>query len=346
VARRHAEYYRDLFQRAEADFETRPTAEWLAAYRPHLDDVRLALDWAFSPSGDAGVAVALTAAAIPLWAHVSLVTDCRGRVEQAIASLGRQVPPDPRRDMQLYLALGYAYLHTLGGGQEMNAALTKALELAEIMNDTRCRLGAIYGLYVYRHTTGDYRGALTLGEKFAPSQPRRPIVPMWRSASTHRSCVARSGRPAWCATTPRAVGSLARRDGSASHITLYQFDQRVFSIATTRAFSGCRDWRSGNAAHGELVDYARTTDHALSFLYALLIAACPIALYVGDLTTVEPSRETGVRPRRQACAGGLEACGRSAFEGILLIKRGDIARARNCSGRRSRCCPNPPFDHT
>src|SRR5207249_506085 len=40
VARRHAEYYRDLFQRAEAEFETRPTAEWLAAYRPHIDDVR------------------------------------------------------------------------------------------------------------------------------------------------------------------------------------------------------------------------------------------------------------------------------------------------------------------
>src|SRR5438552_1113366 len=41
VARRHAEYYRDLFQRAEAAFETRPTAEWLAAYWPPFDDVGL-----------------------------------------------------------------------------------------------------------------------------------------------------------------------------------------------------------------------------------------------------------------------------------------------------------------
>src|SRR5713101_2923066 len=62
VARRHAEYYRDLFQRAEVEFETQPTAEWLAAYRPHIDDVRLALDWAFWPSGDVGVGMALTAA--------------------------------------------------------------------------------------------------------------------------------------------------------------------------------------------------------------------------------------------------------------------------------------------
>src|SRR5204863_6545759 len=100
VARRHAEYYRDLFQRAEAEFETRPTAEWLAAYRPHIDDVRLALDWAFSPSGDVGVGAALTAAAVPLWTHLSLLSECRARVEQAIASLGSQVPSDPRPDMR------------------------------------------------------------------------------------------------------------------------------------------------------------------------------------------------------------------------------------------------------
>ncbi len=49
-------------ERADAEFETRPTAEWLAAYRPHIDDVRVALDWAFSPSGDVGIGVALTAA--------------------------------------------------------------------------------------------------------------------------------------------------------------------------------------------------------------------------------------------------------------------------------------------
>src|SRR5262245_9772884 len=94
LARRHAEYHRDVFQRAEADAETRPTAEWLAAYRPHLDDVRLALDWAFSPNGDPGIAVMLTAAAIPLlWTEVSLATELRARAGQATAAVGRTPPP-------------------------------------------------------------------------------------------------------------------------------------------------------------------------------------------------------------------------------------------------------------
>src|SRR6266852_4504532 len=166
-ARRHAEYYRDLFQHAEAELETRPTAEWLSVYRPHIDDLRAALDWAFSRSGDVGVGVALAAATVPLWTHLSLLSECRARVEQAIAILGSQVPSDPRRDLRLYLALGHAIMHTRGsGGPEMNAALTKALELAEIIDDARYRLGAIFGLYAHRLTTGEYRGALGLAEKF------------------------------------------------------------------------------------------------------------------------------------------------------------------------------------
>jgi len=47
VARRHAEYHRDLFERAESEWETRPATEWLADYGGRIDDVRTALDWAF-----------------------------------------------------------------------------------------------------------------------------------------------------------------------------------------------------------------------------------------------------------------------------------------------------------
>jgi hypothetical protein len=44
VARRHAEFYRDLFERAETEWETRPSAEWLADYGWRLDNLRAALD--------------------------------------------------------------------------------------------------------------------------------------------------------------------------------------------------------------------------------------------------------------------------------------------------------------
>jgi len=39
----------------------------------------------FSPGGDASIGGALTAAAVPLWVHLSLMEECRGRVERALA---------------------------------------------------------------------------------------------------------------------------------------------------------------------------------------------------------------------------------------------------------------------
>jgi predicted ATPase/DNA-binding winged helix-turn-helix (wHTH) protein len=69
IARRHAEYYHHVFQRGAAESAKRPAAEWLAAYGPDVDNVRAALDWAFSPSSDPSVGVALTIASVPLWLH-------------------------------------------------------------------------------------------------------------------------------------------------------------------------------------------------------------------------------------------------------------------------------------
>src|SRR5713101_5155666 len=228
-ARRHAEYYRDLFQHADAELETRPTAEWLSVYRNHIDDLRAALDWAFSRSGDVGVGVALAAATVPLWTHLSLLTECRARVEQAIAALGRQVPSDPRRDMRLYLALGHAIMHTRGsGGPEMNAALTKALELAEIIDDARYRLGAIFGLYAHRLTTGEYRSALGLAEKFrtvAAEAADRSDLPIGGRLIGLALHILGDQPGARRQLEPLVRSRVAR--ARSSHIILYQFDQRV-----------------------------------------------------------------------------------------------------------------------
>src|SRR5271166_2797744 len=135
LARRHADYYRHLFERSEAE-EARSAADWLAEYGPKIDNLRAALDWAFSPRGDASVGVALTAAAAPLWMHLSLLEECRRRVEQALAALPTVTGPDPRQEMKLLAALGASRLYTRGGVPEVAASWTKALELAKSLDDT------------------------------------------------------------------------------------------------------------------------------------------------------------------------------------------------------------------
>ena len=85
LSHHHAEYYRHLFERAEVEWKTRPTVEWSDDYGWCIDNLRAALDWAFSPGGDASIGVALTATAVPLWMHLSLIDECRSRAEQALA---------------------------------------------------------------------------------------------------------------------------------------------------------------------------------------------------------------------------------------------------------------------
>jgi predicted ATPase len=346
-ARRHAEYYRHLLQDADAELETRPTAEWLAAYRPQIGDVRAALDWAFSPSGDVGVGVALTAATVPLWTHLSLLSECRTRVEQAIANLGAQVPSDPGRDMRLYLALGHALLHTrASGGPEMNAALTKAFELAELMDDTRYRLGAIHGLYLHRLNTGAYRDALGLAEKFSSVA----------AVMADRSDVPIGSRLIGLALHILGDQSGARRHleplvGSrfatapSSHIILYQYDQRVVLGCYYARVLWLHGLGDQARRHTEsLVEYARTKDHVLSFLYSLLIAACPIALYVGDLTTadhhVRLAFDLAVRHALEVWTVWAQC-----FEAILLIKRGENRAGSQLLQSSLERLPEPAFHH-
>src|SRR6266568_1019705 len=346
-ARRHAEFYRKLFEHAEAELETRPTAEWLVAYRPHLDDLRAALDWAFSPSGDAGVGVALTAATVPLWMRLSLLTECRARVEQAIGGLGRHVPDDPRRDIRLYLALGHAILHAhASAGQEMHAALTKALELAEIMDDTRYRLGAIWGLYAHRLTTGQYRDALSLAEKFrtvATETAARSEVPIGSRLIGIALHILGDQPGARRQLEPlvRSRGATAR----SSHISLYRTDQRVILdsyYGRVLWLQGCGD--QATRLTESLVDYVRTKDHVLSCLYAVLTHACPIALHVGDLTTADHHVRLAFD---LAARHALEVWNDMAqcFEGAVLIERGDHGAGSQLLQAALERVPEPNLHH-
>src|SRR5439155_60209 len=143
VARRHAEYYRHLFECAETEWETRNTSEWLATYAPEIDNLRVALDWAFSPGGDAAIGVALTVAATPLWFQLSLINECRGRVERALAALGPGSSRGERCEMQLYAALGWSLMYTTGPERETEAWRT-ALVLAERLDESDQPLRALW----------------------------------------------------------------------------------------------------------------------------------------------------------------------------------------------------------
>jgi predicted ATPase/DNA-binding winged helix-turn-helix (wHTH) protein len=324
VARRHAEYYRDLFERAETEWEVRPTAEWLAEYGRQIDDLRAALDWAFSPGGDASIGVALSAAAAPLWMGLSLTEVCRGRVELALAA-GAGVQRDARQEMKLQVALAASLMYTRGAVSEIGMAWTKALEIAESLDDDEYQLRSLWGLWSFQISGGRYREALALAQRFCTlaagrSDPNdRLIGERMIGASQHYLGDQASARRHTERMLDRYVLPVQR-----SHIIRFQTDQRM----TARAFLARILWLQGfpdqamRAAQSSVED-ARAANHAISLGYALALAACPVALLVGDLAVAEHYIEVLLEHSTRHVLTLWHAWGRS-HQGVLVIKRGDV----------------------
>ena len=288
VARLHAEYCRDLLERAETELEAKSTGEWLAAYSPWIDNIRAALDWGFSPSGDASIGMAVTAASVPLWKHLSLMEECRSRVERALASPVPGSSGDLRRRMKLYAALGVSLMETKGPACA-GAAWTKALELAGSFDDTEHQLRALCGLWMCSVGRGEYRTALALAQRFcslAANQPD-PVDPFvgdrMTGTSLHYLGDQTNARRLIERILARYVTPVHR-----SHIVRFQFDQRLRAsciLARILRLQGFPDQAMRTAQSN--VEEARVADHALSLCNTLAQAACPIALFVGDLAAAE-----------------------------------------------------------
>src|ERR1700682_590741 len=111
AARRHAEFFRDLF--ASCDPKLQPSIEDLARHGREIDNVRAAVDWSFSPSGDSLIGIVLTAAYAPVWLHLSLVVECRERIERALDRLDPDVSQSAPLRMRLHTALGLPLILTM-----------------------------------------------------------------------------------------------------------------------------------------------------------------------------------------------------------------------------------------
>src|SRR5215471_3681103 len=79
----HARYFRDRFAHAFEEWLQGSEVQWNAVYLTERDNVHAALDWAFSPQGDAEIGITLTAHSGSAWLMWSLRREGRARFELA-----------------------------------------------------------------------------------------------------------------------------------------------------------------------------------------------------------------------------------------------------------------------
>ena len=165
-SRRHARHHLDWFKRAEADWRAQTKGEWIIVYGRKLDDVRVALNWAFAPGGDASIGIELTEASIPLWFELSLLHECRERLERALAGLAAQADPNERIELHLRVWHAHTLTYVVRRLQEIgDHHWSPTLALAEKLGDSATQARILHHWTVYCLYIGDYRRALALAEK-------------------------------------------------------------------------------------------------------------------------------------------------------------------------------------
>jgi predicted ATPase/DNA-binding winged helix-turn-helix (wHTH) protein len=135
VLRRHADYIQVMLAKAEIDWEEMARPAWLEIYARRIVDARAAIDWAFSPTGDASLGVVLTAMAVPLGFQLSQIDEFRGRVERALMHSQRIRPTQPLSEMRLNMALGMFTHNTKGPSGGRTAAMDRAIEVGRRLDD-------------------------------------------------------------------------------------------------------------------------------------------------------------------------------------------------------------------
>ena len=326
AARRHAEFFRDLIAPAVPGSQLQPAVEDVARYGREIDNVRAALDWAFSPVGDPSIGAVLTAAYVPVWLNFALMAECTERTERALDSLELDLNLSARLKMQLHIALGDALLHSAGFVERTGMVLAEALETAESLDDAASHLRALWAMWSYRFNIGENRAAQPLAERFSHlarhAGDRADVLVGDRLVGTtmHYS----GGQPQARYHLQRVL-DLYIAPSDQRHTMWFHHDQRVMArtaLARVLSLQGSLDQAIHNA-QTSLVD-AQAVDHILSVCYALGEAVCPIALMTGDLAAAERSVAMLNDMVTKHGVTVYKSLG-PHLEGELLIRRGEFA---------------------
>lgn len=330
ACRAHAAHFSNFFASAAADCETLPQQTWFAKYASQLDNLRAALEWSRSRDGEADLFVALTVAAVPVWVHLSLVSECREQVEHALELLLLKKSMDgetsvARSRMQLSAARGWSLMYDLGRSDDISDTWAASLELAERLGDTNFRPRAAWGVWASKVIQGDFGTALKLAQRLnelvSNSTDVLDLMMADRLLATTlhyrgdqngaRRCSDRMLRRA------AAVGRQPR-------VARFQGDQRV----TAHYFRARILWLQGFSDQAKCLAESNVNEglalgHALTLGDVLGQGTCVVSLLNGDAVA---ARHFGAMLLDHTEKHGLRRWRDWArcFDGLVSIKQGDV----------------------
>ena len=325
AARRHAAFYRNYLEGLEESWLSLAQSEDRVVHGRQVDNIRAAIEWAFSPSGDGALGIALTVAAVPFLMHFSLIDECAVVIRRVLTGDRASHARTRRQEMKLLAGLATALLHTQSS-PEMMAAWRNAYEIATELDDPEYRLRTLWGQWINRYISGDLAGALDIAREFATLGPRN--TPQADLLVGERILALTLHIMGDHGNALRHIEHMLQHyvaPPNGSHLERYQFDQKV----TARSHKSLILWVQGRPDEairlvGNNVAQADTIEHQLSVFYALVFA-CPVSLLVGDRglarRLIQRVFDISVTPAWTTWA--------ECFRGVLLIEEGSAEGPRH-----------------
>jgi tetratricopeptide (TPR) repeat protein len=281
IARRHAIFYAKLLEHDEI-IQSLFGEHDLSGYASHIGNVRAALGWALSDHGDVAVGIELATLAAPLFIGLSLLEECRGWCERALAALD-DASRGTRQEMILQEALAQSSMFTRAHTDQVRAGLERGLALAEAFQDPARQLRLLFSLSIFLARLGEVRGALAVAEQagvIAQTAKHRvgTVWAEWWGGIAHHYLGDQAAAQLHCERGMELAAELGTLNAN-----FFGFDQRISALVYhARAL-----WLRGFSDRAlrivqKAIDEAAIRDHPVPICISLVYAST-LLLRTGDL---------------------------------------------------------------
>jgi predicted ATPase/DNA-binding winged helix-turn-helix (wHTH) protein len=317
LARRMCEHMAIVFERADRTWLTTPTADWLAAYEPDLDNLRAALGWSLGPEGDPALGLKLVGYTHWVWRELSLVQELRRWFELALPFVDSATPPSV--EARIRLGLGWDFF---GGERDRLPHNLRAIELLRQGGGEPILLGQALvqaGQATIRDVT---EATLYVDEALSVLRPSGRTKLLAYALMIAAGCRMNGGdldtarafveeAMALCKT----VGDARTHDGCEAHLATIAFQAGKMAEAIGRA----RRAAEASRRHGHLMAEFLAVDRAAAFLI------------LDD--QIEPGRATALRAFELSRAlGNADLPGSIDQLALVLAVRGETDTAARLAG--------------
>lgn len=277
---RHAEHYLNRLTDAGANWEATSEYDWPARFSGELDQVRAALRWAFSETGNLALAIDLTIAAAPLWRALSLAGEGERHARRALAAGEEQLTQF--QQLRLLSALAQSIVPTRDRVKEKQRVAQMALELATALGDAE--LQALSYLGLARAHTWDRRDALRWVRAFRDHAVQRDIPQdiVWASAC-YGGELMRTGALAQAEPLLAPIACEVRGKSDDAFRFRYGIDGRL-TATSSYALLLLLMGRPNQALRIARKNFLEATDgdQSVSLLLVLAISGCVVEMLAGD----------------------------------------------------------------